>query len=258
MSAMSRRHFIQGSALFGVTLSAAADAATGPVDDEPVRVDARGSKPLQAGCAVRDITPALDTPLWGYTEGVRVAKSVLDPLFAKAIVFGCDGRRVAVVTLDAGRVPPRAVCARIRSAAKEQGVDGVVLMATHTHSGPVMEVPGMPHEPDMERAIGECIQEAAANLAPVRLAVGRATIDIAHNRRRIRDGECYMMWRNAEREPTSPVDKEAGVIRIGREDGTCLATLVNYACHPVIFGPDSQQYSAEDRKSTRLNSSHYS
>ncbi len=201
--------------------------------------------PLQAGCAARDITPAPDMPLWGYSDALRTGKTKLDPLYAKAVVFCCGDSRVAVVTMDTGRVPRREVCTRIRSAAAAAGVNDVVLTATHTHSAPVMEVPGMPYEQDMEQSIGECIAEAASTMMPVRLAVGRATVDIAHNRRLIRDGECYMMWRNAERKATSPLDKEAGVIRLDRADGTPLATLVHYACHPVIFGPDSQQYSAD-------------
>ena len=44
---------------------------------------------------------------------------------------------------------------------------------------------------------------------------------------------------------TFPVDPTVGVIRIDRGDGTPLAILVNYACHPVVFGPDNLDYSAD-------------
>jgi len=54
-----------------------------------------------------------------------------------------------------------------------------------------------------------------------------------------------MFWRNATKSPTFPVDPTVGVIRIDKNDGTPLAVLVNYACHPVIFGPDNRDYSAD-------------
>ncbi len=54
-----------------------------------------------------------------------------------------------------------------------------------------------------------------------------------------------MQWRNAEREPTAPVDREYAVIRLDRADGTPLAVLFNYACHPVVMGGDNYQYSAD-------------
>ena len=55
-----------------------------------------------------------------------------------------------------------------------------------------------------------------------------------------------MFWRNeANVTTTFPVDPTVGVIRIDRNDGTPLAILVNYACHPVVFGPDNLDYSAD-------------
>ena len=45
-----------------------------------------------------------------------------------------------------------------------------------------------------------------------------------------------MQWRNAEREKTEPVDREYATIRLDRADGSTLAVLFNYACHPVVMG----------------------
>ena len=42
-----------------------------------------------------------------------------------------------------------------------------------------------------------------------------------------------------------PVDLEYGLIRLDRADGTPLAVLFNYACHPVVLGPDNYEYSAD-------------
>jgi hypothetical protein len=54
-----------------------------------------------------------------------------------------------------------------------------------------------------------------------------------------------MQWRNAQREPTEPVDREYVVIRIDRADGNPLAVLFHYACHPVVMGGDNYEYSAD-------------
>ena len=50
-----------------------------------------------------------------------------------------------------------------------------------------------------------------------------------------------------------PVDPTVGVIRVDRADsGAPLAVLVHYACHPVIFGPDNLDYSADYPHQMRL------
>jgi hypothetical protein len=53
-----------------------------------------------------------------------------------------------------------------------------------------------------------------------------------------------MLWRNAGKKPTSPVDPRVGVIRVDAA-GKPIAILVNYSCHPVVLGPDNLQYSAD-------------
>src|SRR5439155_25525 len=59
------------------------------------------------------------------------------------------------------------------------------------------------------------------------------------------DGTVTMFWSNPTKVPTAPVDRIVSVLRVDSEDGTPLAILVNYACHPVIFGADNLQYSAD-------------
>ena len=54
-----------------------------------------------------------------------------------------------------------------------------------------------------------------------------------------------MMWSNPTRIPTSPVDPTVAVLRLDRLDGTPLAILVNYACHPVVIMANLRQYSAD-------------
>lgn len=46
---------------------------------------------------------------------------------------------------------------------------------------------------------------------------------------------------------TSPVDPAVMVLRLDRTDGSPLAIVVNYACHPVVLGPGNLLYSADYR-----------
>jgi len=167
-------------------------------------------------------------------------------LYAKAVVFRAAEDTIALVALDLGRVPLLASCDRIRARVNEAGVDDVLFTATHTHHGPVMELANAAHVETIEHAIGDCIEDAAGALRPARIGLGRATVDIGHNRRKIlKDGRCFMIWRNEARVPTSRVDREAVVIKITRDDGSPLAVLVHHACHPVVMGPSNLEYSAD-------------
>lgn len=198
------------------------------------------------GVATCDITPEPGVPLWGYSERKKPASGSLDPLHAKAVVFRAGGRIAAIVSLDLGRTPHDSVCRRIRERVQARHVDYVSFMATHTHHGPVMELPDAPHMAQLESRIGDAIEEAVERLEPARIGVGRTFIDIAHNRRkRLSDGRCLMIWRNEARIPTSPVDREAAIVKITALDGKPIVTLVHFACHPVVMGPSNFCYSAD-------------
>ncbi len=69
---------------------------------------------------------------------------------------------------------------------------------------------------------------------------------IGHNRLRVNaDGSVSWFERNLTRVPTAPVDPTVTVLRIDRTDGSPIAILTNYACHPVVFGSDNLRYSAD-------------
>ncbi len=201
---------------------------------------------LYAGIGIRDITPAEGTPLWGYMGRQGSAQGILDPLYAKALAFQADSDAAVLVSLDLGRVPVDAVCDRIRARAAQAGAGQVFLTTTHTHHAPVMDENGAPYVDRIEALIGDAIEDALADLAPARVGTGRVEFDMAHNRRKILDdGSCVMLWRNEERIPTQPVDREATLVKLEREDGSPLALLVHFACHPVIMGPSNMEYSAD-------------
>ncbi len=206
---------------------------------------------LRAGVAKVDITPTTHEQLWGFESRTTPAESTLDPLFARVLVLEAGDQRLAIVALDLGRTFGHASLDHVRAAAKKSsGIACVLLCASHTHAAPVIrdEYPGAPpawEQRALDR-IESAIAEAAAHLEDAKIGTGTGSVYIGHNRLPLRDDGTFGWFeRNTTMLPTSPVDPTVTVLRVDRSDGSPLAILVNYACHPVVFGPDNLQYSAD-------------
>jgi hypothetical protein len=207
---------------------------------------------FKAAAGKTDITPPLGNSLWGYGDRKGGAASVLDPLYARVLVLDDETNKIALVTLDLGRSfgPPfmDAVRKRVKHSAN---VGQVFFMASHTHSGPAIDdkypegkIPAWENE--AQEKIASTIEQTSSRVTVARIGTGYGETFIGHNRRLIQpDGKVKMLWRNETKIPTHPVDPTVGIIRVDDASGTPLAILVNYACHPVVFGPDNLRYSAD-------------
>lgn len=214
-------------------------------------VVAAAQSTLRAGVARTDITPPPGVELWGYSNRSGPAIGTLDPLYARVLVLD-DGRQtIALITLDLGRSfgPPQIAWLRDK-ARRQHGVKDVMLIASHTHSGPMIEDSYDNELPPWEQRalekIADAIGEAISKLKAARIGVGLGQAIIGHNRRVVQsDGSVKMLWRNSTGQQTGIIDPTVGVIRVDDAQGNPMAILVNYACHPVIFGPDNLRYSAD-------------
>jgi hypothetical protein len=213
------------------------------------------SAELRAGAGKVDITPPPGLAMYGYFDRIEkheLSTGTLDPLYARVVVLEVGEKRLALVTLDLGRTFNEAWLGRMREAAlKDSHIGALLVSASHTHSGPnIVDIypPGGP--PEWENAafdkILQAIHDAAAHLEPARLGTDHGLAYVSYNRRRVNpDGTVTMMWTNAEKVANGPVDPTVGVLRVDRADGTPMAILVNYACHPVVYGSDNLRYSAD-------------
>lgn len=210
---------------------------------------ASSSTTLTAGVARSDITPPLGIGHagWGAQAHQRAAGVDL-PLWVTALAISDDDQTVVIIDFDAMYLfEPEAAAVR-QTVTDLTGLPAshVRLSYTHTHSGPISGESWsswMQDGPEMVGNYDESLQHKAAGVAwaamraqePVRIDAGRGQSGIGVNRRfsRPEDG-AIVVGRN----PQGPMDPEVQVVRIDTLQGRPLATLVNYACHPITVGPD--------------------
>jgi hypothetical protein len=185
---------------------------------------------VKAGVAVRDVTPPLGAAMSGFVARTSPATGVHDPLLAHALVVD----DTALVTVDVVGLHEDD-CARIRQRCALPA-DRVVVHATHTHGGPASmpgRLGGPVDEAWLERLVTTCAEAVDAALAaaePVEVRAGYgADPGVARNRRR----------------PGGPVDRALPVVHLRRADGSLLAGVVSYACHPVVLGADNTLLTAD-------------
>ncbi len=199
---------------------------------------------LRAGAARRRITPPRGIFLIGYGDRTRGNIGVHDDLTATALVLDDGAQRLALVALDLLAVNEFVVDhIRARLAPTE-----VLLCCSHTHSGPIVyadeKSPRRNREyiAALEENVVAAVREAEGRLQPARLeyACGEASVGI-NRRERKPDGRMEI-----GRNPDGPRDPSVQVVSVlAEETGTRIATLVNYACHGTVLGPDNLLVSAD-------------
>ena len=206
---------------------------------------------LRAGVARVAITPKTHEPLWGFEDRTDPSTGTLDPLYARILVLEAGGRRIAIVAVDLGRSFGEPSLDHLKEVvSKSSGISCVLLTASHTHSAPVIKDEYNGAAPDWEQkaleAIAAAIKTASDNLQVARIGTGTGSVFIGHNRLHVNDdGTVSWFEQNPTMVPTSPVDPTVTVLRIDDQNGVPIAILTNYACHPVVFGSDNLQYSAD-------------
>jgi hypothetical protein len=201
--------------------------------------------PLRAGAAVVEIAVPEAAPLAGYSKRGPGNRHIgrLAPVEARALVIvgPGGGPRVALVAIDVLLVTP-ALRQVLRERAAPLELDGLIVAATHTHSGPggytrsrlaEAAILGW-YDAESERAVTQAaagaLVAAARALAPAALGVAVVTSpSLAHNRRH----------------PAGPTDPSIPVLRVDGASGEPIATLFALAAHPTVLGPDNTRLSPD-------------
>jgi len=215
-------------------LVAIACAPFRPEGSAPARSDEGG---LLAGVAAADLTPGRAVPLAGYGKRRgRAFVAVHDRPQARALVLRSGAVAVAVVSADLLLVP-RSLREAVHSRVADLDLDGLLLAASHTHSGPggfwdneLAEVVAMGRfdrdwaEEIADRLAG-CIRRAADDAVPARVrSASESAVGLARNRR-FEDG---------------PLDDRLGLLVVepdGPSEAAPIAWIVDFGAHPTILGP---------------------
>jgi len=207
---------------------------------------------LEAGVAVRDVTPELPIRLAGYAGRNRPADKVDLPLRVQALALrNPSGERFVFVALDNCEVShgfTQPVLGRLAETL-HLGRGTVAIVSSHTHSAPELSqtLVGMPvgsaadqqaienYSRLLQTKLVEAVVEAVGNLKPALLEYGSGRATFAMNRR-VYHGDRIDFGEN----PDGPVDWEVPVLRIRGTDGAIRAIVFGYACHgtSVQSGPD--------------------
>jgi neutral ceramidase len=198
---------------------------------------------LSAGVARQIISPPKGIFLIGYGDRSKGNIGIHDDLTTTALVLTDGAMRVAIVALDILTINEFIVDrVRARLAPTE-----VLLCCSHTHSGPIAYADKKSPRKNREYIdllvdrIVEAVNEAQKNLLPARLEYSHGEANVGINRReKMPDGHMEI-----GRNPEGPRDKSVQVVSVLTDAGQRLATIVNYACHGTVLGPDNLLVSAD-------------
>ncbi len=200
----------------------------------------------KAGVASVVITPERPMLLCGGVSPKPSTGKIHD-LYAKALALeDSQGTRLVIVTMDVAMIPMvlREWMEREVARQCQLPAEGLLLNASHTHSGPEMRVKRAElygFAPEQIERIGqyvrwlqprllEVVDGALEELAPAELFYAHDTTDFAVNRR-LKTERGYTMAPN----PDGPVDHDVPVLQVKSPDGRLRAVLFGYACHAVAF-----------------------
>ncbi|KKR96101.1 MAG: hypothetical protein UU48_C0036G0004, partial [Candidatus Uhrbacteria bacterium GW2011_GWF2_41_16] len=197
---------------------------------------------LYAGVAKSDITTD--------TKGVLIK----DPLYAKALVLDDGSTKIIIIAMDVTAIGGRQVSQRmlddvgenflpkLRSRIqKELKIPGcnVLVNASHTHP------PGRLLCDDAEQVnrTFDAVSRAMQNMTAVKIGsgIGYENRMTMNRTLRLKNGKSWTIRHSNPCPPdeevadVGPIDPDIGIIRIDRMDGSPLAIVYNFACHP-LFG----------------------
>ena len=200
--------------------------------------------------AYGDITPpsGIYHRMWGAAKHFR-ATGIHRPLRATVVLLapleGCE--RQFIIALD-HCVMGREEMSNLLDTVSE-GADipreELIVVFSHTHAAGLMELershfPGGdligPYLESLAVQTIKLVRDVKKNLQPVNIVYGTGQCSLAAHRD-FWDEE-NQLWACGY-DPATPADDTVLIARANSEDGTLLATLVNYACHPTTLAWDN-------------------
>ncbi len=204
----------------------------------------------KAGTAKAIITP--QTPVWLAGYGTkRVPDGKLHDLWLKVLALEDHrGQRVVLITSDFQGVPKQMSDRVFDKLKQEFGLDRSQIMFTfsHNHCGPRLGddlLDYYPVESEQEALVAEytaqmielcctTVRSAMKDMRTARLAQGVGQATFAVNRRNNKEADVAGRLAGG-RALAGPVDHDVPVLRVANADGSIMAIVFGYACHPTTL-----------------------
>lgn len=198
---------------------------------------------MRFGLAVRDITPTVPVPMYGYMARQDHFDGVHEPLTFTALVLEEDGRRALIGAADLGTMPYDGTAQLRHRLGEIVGCPAshVLLNASHTHGGPLVSTgsilgpPRADNVPKYESFLFEQVERAAVEalgcLREGRLSLHHGRTSVPLNRRLERDGDIVFAPN-----PDGPVDDRLTVFCLHEADGRLAGLGIRVSCHPTATG----------------------
>jgi hypothetical protein len=205
---------------------------------------------FRAAVAKADITP--DSPQWlmGYAD--RQSTGVLDHIYVRVAAMEANGVQIYLVSSDLTSFSPSVYDDVASELQRTMAIPRLNFWwgVTHSHAAPEVGARGLGAELHKNRghhqwnreyadfvkqSLIHAVAEARGKLEPARITFGQG-IAFANINRRAKDvdGKVSLGFN-----PDGPADRQIGLIRLERPDGTPIALLANYAMHGTVMGGEN-------------------
>jgi neutral ceramidase len=219
--------------------------------------DARG--PFRAACVKVDITP--DSPQWLHGYGPRQSTGVHDRIYHRIAVLDDGTTTFCLVATDICTISPsfyQDFCQKLERQTQIRS-DHFWWSTTHTHSAPHVGPQDLTklfagtlgdrfsiqHDTAYWESVADKlvrgIKEAQSRLELARLGIVSSTAAANVNRRQRRADGRIVLGVN----PDGPADRQLGVFRLERPDGSLIGLIANYAIHGTALGGGNRLISGD-------------
>jgi neutral ceramidase len=192
-----------------------------------------------------DITPETSQWLMGYDP--RQSTGIHDKIYHRILALDDGKTRFYLIASDLCLFSPSVYDVVATRLDREFGIkrENFWWTVTHTHAAPEVGPPAIyrsllgrsthewnrDYEQQVTTALVQGVQQLTAKLEPARIAIGLG-ISMANINRRAKDVDGTV---TLGLNPDGPVDRQIGLMSIGRPDGTPIAIVANYAMHGTVL-----------------------
>ena len=213
------------------------------------------SSDFRAAAVKVDITPETSQWLVGYEP--RQSTGVHDKIYHRILAINDGKTQFYLIASDLCLFSPSVYDEVAERLQKEVGIarENVWWTVTHTHAAPEVGPPTIyrsllgrsNHEwsrdytTQVTNLLIQGVKQARADLKPARLAIGSG-ISMANINRRAKDVDGSV---SLGLNPDGPVDRQIGILRFERTDGSPIAVVANYAMHGTVMSGDNLKISGD-------------